>query len=96
MAKGQMVILRRSNLRRSAMTTPLSITSRSQGQIFGKEPSMEDFERLLADDPAFVAYGKVCTFLGRLLTLAKSLIQRMQAAKDVAAPRPNATRANAK
>ena len=78
------------------MTTPLSIVSFSQGQIFGAKPSMEEFERQLADDPAFVAYGKVCTFLGKLLTLAKSLMQRLQAAKEVAAPHPNATWANTK
>jgi hypothetical protein len=78
------------------MTTPLSITSRGQGQIFGKKPSMEDFERQLTDDPVFVAYSKVCTFLGRLLTLAMSLMQGLPAAKAAVTTRPNATWANAK
>ncbi len=33
------------------MTTPLSITSRSQGQIFGAKPSLENMERQLEADP---------------------------------------------
>ena len=75
------------------MTTPLSITSRSQGQIFGAKPSMEEFERQLADDPAFAAYGKICTLLGQLLTLAQSLKQRLQ---SFAATHSIASWANAK
>lgn len=78
------------------MTTPISITSLSQGQIFGAKPSMEDFERRLADDPTFIAYGKVSTFLGKLLTLTKTLMQRLQAAKDLAVPYPNSVVENAK
>ncbi len=78
------------------MTTPLSITSRNQGQIFGAKPSMVEFERQLAADPTFAAYGKICTLLGKLPPLARSLMQRLQAAKAAAVTQPNTTWANAK
>ena len=45
------------------MITNLSITSLSQGQIFGAKPSMEEFERQLEADPTYKAYDKLCAIL---------------------------------
>ena len=67
MAKGQMVPLRRSNLRRPAMTTPLSITSRSQGQIYGAKPSLAEIERQLEADPMTRAAAHCAIVLTSLL-----------------------------
>ncbi len=49
------------------MITNLSITSRSQGQIFGAKPSMEEFERQLEADPTYQAYSKLTAILTALL-----------------------------
>ena len=49
------------------MISNLSITSRSQGQIFGAKPSMEEFERQLETDPVYQAYSKMGGLLEVLL-----------------------------
>ena len=41
------------------MMTTLSITSRSQGQMFGARPSVEEFERQLEADPVYQTYSKM-------------------------------------
>ena len=49
------------------MISNLSITSRNQGQIFGAQPSMEEFERQLEADPVYHAYSKMGGLLEVLL-----------------------------
>ena len=41
------------------MINYLSITSRSQGQIFGAKPSIEEFERQLEAEPTYKACNKL-------------------------------------
>ena len=55
------------------MSLPLTITSRSQGQIFGAKPSMEEFERQLAADPTYKAYNRFCTILAAFVINAQAL-----------------------
>ena len=55
------------------MITNLSITSRSQGQIFGAKPSMEEFERQLEADPTYRAYSKISTLLVAFVDAVKVL-----------------------
>ena len=55
------------------MISNLSITSRSQGQIFGAKPSMEEFERQLEADPTYKAYNKLCTILTAFAGTAQAL-----------------------
>ena len=55
------------------MITTLSITSRSQGQIFGAKPSMEEFERQLEADPTYKAYNKLCAILAAFAGTAQAL-----------------------
>ena len=45
------------------MPTSLTITSRSQGQIFGPKPTVQDFERQLEADPTYKFYNKIQTIL---------------------------------
>ena len=55
------------------MITNLSITSLSQGQIFGAKPSMEEFERQLEADPTYKAYDKLCAILAAFASNLKVL-----------------------
>ena len=49
------------------MISNLSITSRSQGQIFGAKPSIEEFQRQLEADLVYQAYSKLGGLLEVLL-----------------------------
>ena len=49
------------------MTTPLSITSRSQGQIYGAKPSLAEIERQLEADPMTRAAAHCANVLTSLL-----------------------------
>ena len=49
------------------------ITSRSQGQIFGAKPSMEEFERQLEADPTYKAYNKFGVLLAALVSAVRLL-----------------------
>lgn len=49
------------------MTTPLSITSRSQGQIYGAKPSLAEIERQLEADPMTRAAAHCAIVLTSLL-----------------------------
>ena len=55
------------------MITNLSITSRSQGQIFGAKLSMEEFERQLEADPTYKAFNKLCAILAAFAGAAQAL-----------------------
>ena len=79
------------------MTTPLSITSRSQGQIFGAKPSIAEFERQLETDPSYKAFNKLCDtvatlgsmtssiagLVGHSMQLLRFFILKMKTAQDV-------------
>ena len=55
------------------MISNLSITSRSQGQIFGAKPSIEEFQRQLEADPTYRAYNKLCAILAAFAGTAQAL-----------------------
>lgn len=65
------------------------ITSRSQGQIFGAKPSMEEFERQLEADPTYKAYNKISAILTVLVSAAK-LFKRATTKVSFALHRHNA------
>lgn len=53
------------------MTTPLNITSRNQGQIFGAKPSLEDFERQLEADPVMRAAHCLVTWTNAVAAVVR-------------------------
>ena len=55
------------------MINYLSITSRSQGQIFGAKPSMEEFERQLEADGSIKIYNNLCAILAAFTAAARAL-----------------------
>ena len=55
------------------MITNLSITSLSQGQIFGAKPSMEEFERQLEADGSIRIYNNLCAILAAFAGAARAL-----------------------
>ena len=57
------------------MMTTLSITSRSQGQIFGAKPSMEEFERQLEADGSIRIYNNLCAILTAFAGAARALMR---------------------
>ena len=50
------------------MLTTLSITSRSQGQIHGAKPSLEEIERQLEADPMTCAVSRCAHMLAALVS----------------------------
>ena len=63
------------------MISNLSITSRSQGQIFGAQPSVEEFERQLEADPIYKAYNKLSAIMGKFAGAAQALKRTTEKAK---------------
>ena len=55
------------------MINYLSITSRSQGQIFGAKPSMEEFERQLEADGSIRIYNNLCAILAAFASATQAL-----------------------
>ena len=55
------------------MMTALSITSRSQGQIFGAKPSVEEFERQLEADGSIRIYNHLCAIMAIFTGAAQAL-----------------------
>ena len=51
------------------------ITSLNQGQIFGANPSLEEFERQLAADLSTRAYNKMCVALASFGSRVSSIKQ---------------------
>ena len=55
------------------MISNLSITSRSQGQIFGAKPSVEEFERQLEADGSIRIYNHLCAIFAAFVGAARAL-----------------------
>ena len=55
------------------MISNLSITSRNQGQIFGAQPSMEEFERQLEADGSIRIYNNLCAILAAFAGAVQAL-----------------------
>jgi hypothetical protein len=55
------------------MTTPLSITSRNQGQIFGSKPTLEELERQLDADPMTRAVNWCGHMFAKFMAVARRM-----------------------
>jgi len=60
------------------MTTPLTITSHNQGQVFGARPSMEDVDRQLNEDASFRAFTRICDMLSLALSSIRHSAKRLR------------------
>jgi hypothetical protein len=56
------------------MLTPLNFTSRSQGQLFGAKPKLEEIEKELQNDPMTNAAAQLIAFSVAIVAFGKSVV----------------------